>query len=98
MDAVRGKAIRPSESGFLPPDLLVLSDPERQKANLHNREASMNHPIHPAAEQGAPPPSSQKHLGTDVEETAPRRVTRPERQEKTPDAPQYDSFMRIIRR
>ena len=58
----------------------------------------MNQNIHPAAEQGAPPPSSQKHLGTDVEETAPRRVTRPERQEKTPDAPQYDSFMRIIRR
>ena len=58
----------------------------------------MNHTIHPAAEQGAPPPTPQKHLGTDVEDTAPRRVTRPERQNEAPDAPQYDSFMRIIRR
>lgn len=58
----------------------------------------MTQPNHPAAEQGAPPPTPQKHLGTDVEDTAPRRITRPERQEETPHAPQYDSFMRIIRR
>ena len=58
----------------------------------------MNENIHPTAEQGAPPPSSQSRLGNDVESPAPRRVTRPERQDNPPDVPQYDSFMRIIRR
>lgn len=59
----------------------------------------MNHDIHPASERGAPKPASeQAHLECDGDETEHRRDKRHDRLKDSLDAPQYDSFMRIIRR
>ena len=61
----------------------------------------MNHDIHPASERGTLPLSPQvSRLRTEADESE-SSANRTDKQNRTADdrnAPQYDSFMRIIRR